>query len=290
LNTLLALPLNKKQQLAINLLAEKRSNLKFFREHKSIYDLPSKSLAKGIWRSTHDRYHPDLVDTDSDESGDDDKRDKPRNTARGSSQQSRDQQSRDQQSRAQSRDQQSGGQQRRDQSRDQQSRDQQSGDQRSRDQQSRDQQSGDQRSRDQSRDQQSGGGSTSPPPPPPPLGGKLPLGWKSAKDGEGRTYYYTRAGGKNQVQDEFPGESRSSPPPPPPPPPLLDSCDARHTPAQRRRDESGSAASFSAEQLEDQIRRLRGMMPYCSGDKKAEAAGELALLEGKMHRKRARFH
>ena len=105
-----------------------------------------------------------------------------------------------------------------------------------------------------------------PPPPPPPRGEQLPQGWKSAKDNQGRSYYYNRSTG--EVQYELPNLAES---PPPRPPQRRSSTD--------KQEPSSSAADFSGEQRREHIIRLRAMAQYSTGEKKAEVMGELGVLE-----------
>ena len=120
----------------------------------------------------------------------------------------------------------------------------------------------------------------SPPLPPPQPRLKqsqgLPPGWKAAQDASGQVYYYNKHLGRSTY--ELP--TLDSPPMPPP------SLPQSYGQMQIGQPQCSRAAQVDQEFDDEQIIRLRGMLVYASGDKKAELQGELAVLE---RRKRMRM-
>ena len=142
--------------------------------------------------------------------------------------------------------------------------------------------------REPARDGLAGRLDSPPPPPPQTMVGHttlyLPAGWKRAVDpSTRREYFYNKSLGCSQFE---PPSSASSPPLPPPAPrqhPTL----AEPTPVPQALGPATvgthSTALTVTPMVENgrgsQMARLRAMLPYLEGDRKAYTAGEIAVLE-----------
>ena len=103
----------------------------------------------------------------------------------------------------------------------------------------------------------------------------LPPGWRVAKDGAGRSYFYNKS--ENISTYNLPGAD--SPPLPPPPPSSKPS-----PPCVQRSSNRSSADSFEVEQRRNRIAHIKGYLPHCVDRSEVAALnGELAVLQREEH-------
>jgi hypothetical protein len=117
-----------------------------------------------------------------------------------------------------------------------------------------------------------------PPPLPPPSmdSNCLPPGWKMAKDGHNRTYYYSKYNrALNISQYEFPQLSSPQSQSPPLPPPKSASSAAK---AQTFSRSSSGVGIELDQQLVEQIASLQAQLMHANREERKEIAGRLAEL------------
>ena len=103
----------------------------------------------------------------------------------------------------------------------------------------------------------------------------LPPGWRVAKDGAGRSYFYNKSEGISTY--DRPGAD--SPPLPPPPPSSKPS-----PPCVPRSSDHGAHDSFEVEQRRYRIAHIKGYLPHCVDRSEVAALnGELAVLQREEH-------
>lgn len=116
-----------------------------------------------------------------------------------------------------------------------------------------------------------------PPPRPRQNSHALPLGWKSARDGDGQMYYYNR--NLDISQYDFPQLSSSASPQSPPLPPPKSAGSSSNAPSHSRSSaDVNSAEKVLVQQLYEQMASLQAQLLHANRKERLAIEGRLAVL------------